>query len=222
MPLPKTIAEPYEHDALVLLPVSDPLPASPAAQVSALASALEEHLSGNDAPPLVPITGSMRTAQRNAQSMQNASRLGAAQARVQLNEADVGLQTAEYELARVREEMAVCRAYEPMYETIPMQSETDFIASASVDSLANLPSDDDPMARKYGILLARLEAELGFVQAQEKRIAELTAQRDELVRSRREIAKKADAVDVLLADYSKTSAAMASKIREVVRAAEKN
>ncbi|KLT39181.1 hypothetical protein CC85DRAFT_251569 [Cutaneotrichosporon oleaginosum] len=204
MPLPKTIAEPYEHDALVLLPVSDPLPASPAAQVSALASALEEHLSGNDAPPLVPITGSMRTAQRNAQSMQNASRLGAAQARVQLNEADVGLQTAEYELARVREEMAVCRAYEPMYETIPMQSETDFIASASLTTA----SDDDPMARKYGILLARLEAELGFVQAQEKRIAELTAQRDELVRSRREIAKKADAVDVLLADYSKVSHTM--------------
>lgn len=112
MPLPKSIAEPYEHDALVLLPVADPLPPSPASQVPALAAALEAHLADNDARPLAAITGSMRTAQRNAQTMQNASRLDAAQARVTLDDADVGLRTAEYELARVREEMAVCRAYE--------------------------------------------------------------------------------------------------------------
>lgn len=111
MPLPRTIVEPYTHDALVLLPVAEPLPPSPAADLPALAAALEAHLAGSNTP-LPALTGSMRTAQRNAQAMQNASRLGAAQGRVALDEADVQLRTAEYELARVREEMAVCRAYE--------------------------------------------------------------------------------------------------------------
>lgn len=114
MALPRFIAEPYEHDPLVLLPLADPLPASPATQVAALASTLEAHLSSpnNGTFPLAAITGTMRSVSRNAQAMQNASRLSAAQARVELDEADVQLRTAQYELARVREEMAVCRAYE--------------------------------------------------------------------------------------------------------------
>ncbi|BEI86906.1 hypothetical protein CcaverHIS002_0702520 [Cutaneotrichosporon cavernicola] len=221
MPLPRTIAEPYAHDALVFLPVSDPVPRSPAADVPLLAAALEAHLAGSNTP-LPAITGSMRTAQRNAQATQNASRLGAARARVGLDEADVQLRTAEYELARVREEMAVCRAYEPMYETICMASENDFLASADPEVLAMLPPETDAMGRKYAILLGRLEAELVHVQAQESQVAEMSAQRDALVRSRREIVKKAEAVDALLSDYSKTTTAMASKIRDVVRAAEKD
>lgn len=64
-------------------------------------------------------------------------------------------------------------------------------------------SESDPMARKYAVLLARLEAELAHVVAQEACVAELAAQRDTLHRSRREVMKKAEAVDVLLADYSK-------------------
>lgn len=113
MALPRTIAEPYEHDPLVLLPLPDPLPPSPAAQLPLLTAALDAHLAAADgAFPLQAITGTMRAAARNAQVVQNASRLGAAQARVELDEADVRLRTAEYELARVREEMAVCRAYE--------------------------------------------------------------------------------------------------------------
>lgn len=113
MALPKTINEPYEHDPLVLLPLADPLPASPAAQVPALTAALEAHLaSAEGAFPLPAITGTMRTAARNAQVTQNASRLSAAEARVELDKADVQLRTALYELARVREEMAVYRAYE--------------------------------------------------------------------------------------------------------------
>jgi hypothetical protein len=103
-----------------------------------------------------------------------------------------------------------------MYETIPMPSEGDFLAAANPDVLANLreltfdpqltpATDSDPVGRKYAILLARLEAELAHIQAQEARVAELTAQRDGLVRSRREVMKKAETVDVLLADYSKVS-----------------
>lgn len=60
----------------------------------------------------------------------NSARLGAAEARLKLDQEDVALRTTEYELARVREQMAQCNAYEwvtrvlsnprPMYETMTM------------------------------------------------------------------------------------------------------
>lgn len=45
----------------------------------------------------------------------------------------------------------------------------------------------------------------------------MTKERDSLVRARREVRAKFDAVDVWLADYAKTTNAMGSKIRDVTR-----
>lgn len=45
----------------------------------------------------------------------------------------------------------------------------------------------------------------------------MTKERDSLVRARREVRAKFDAVDVWLADYAKTTNAMASKIRDVTK-----
>lgn len=53
--------------------------------------------------------------------------------------------------------------------------------------------------------------------AREGLLADLTKERDSLVRARREVRAKFDAVDVWLADYAKTTNAMASKIRDVTR-----
>lgn len=53
--------------------------------------------------------------------------------------------------------------------------------------------------------------------SREDEVASLTKERDSLVRARREVRAKFDAVDVWLADYAKTTNAMASKIRDVTR-----
>lgn len=45
----------------------------------------------------------------------------------------------------------------------------------------------------------------------------MTKERDSLVRARREVRAKFDAVDVWLADYAKTTNAMGSKIRDVTK-----
>jgi hypothetical protein len=62
---------------------------------------------------------------------------------------------------------------------------------------------DDDEARKYALVVARLEAELAAVLAAEARVAELTAERDGLVRARRAVKHKFDAVDIHLADFAK-------------------
>lgn len=113
MVLPRTIAEASAQDPLLLLPLPDKLPPSPADQLQALASALQAHIAKSpDALPLPAITGGMRTVTRNAQVLVNAARVGASDARAELDKEDIALRTTEYELARVREQMEQCRAYE--------------------------------------------------------------------------------------------------------------
>lgn len=63
-------------------------------------------------------------------------------------------------------------------------------------------------ARKYALIIARLEAELATIIAQESRVAELTKERDALLRSRREVTQKFESVDVLLGDYAKVSSSV--------------
>lgn len=131
MVLPSTIAQASPLDPLVLLPLPDTLPPSPAAELAPLVSALKAHLENQpNAIPLPALAAGMRTATRNAQVLVNSARLGAAEARLKLDQEDVALRTTEYELARVREQMAQCNAYEwvtrvlsnprPMYETMTM------------------------------------------------------------------------------------------------------
>lgn len=55
------------------------------------------------------------------------------------------------------------------------------------------------------MVVARLEAELAAIMKQEERLAELTKERDGLVRVRREVQKRFDVVDVYLADFAKVS-----------------
>lgn len=69
--------------------------------------------------------------------------------------------------------------------------------------LTAAPESSD--ARKYAVLLARLEAELAHVISQESHVAGLTKERDSLLRQRREVTKKFEAVDVWLGDYAKVS-----------------
>jgi hypothetical protein len=61
----------------------------------------------------------------------------------------------------------------------------------------------DPEAHKYALIIARLEAELAAIVEHEKQVAALTAERDGIVRSRREVKAKFDAVDVWLSDFAK-------------------
>lgn len=115
--IPSTIAEASPLDPLILLPLPDRLPQSPAStgQLDALVSSLSEHLTTNHGDrniPLPVISAGMRGATRNAQVLMNAARVGAAEARAHLDQVDVGLRTVEYELARVRDEMARCMEYE--------------------------------------------------------------------------------------------------------------
>jgi hypothetical protein len=124
MVLPTTIAEPSPLDPLLLLPLPESLPPPPGADLDALVVQLRNHIDTIDSPadaaaaagsstlPLPVLSAGMRSANRNAQVLMNAARSGAAEARGRLDEVDVDLRTAEYELARVRDEMALCMEYE--------------------------------------------------------------------------------------------------------------
>lgn len=79
------------------------------------------------------------------------------------------------------------------------------------------PTASEEQERHYALTLLRLESELSTLIAREEHLADLTKERDSLVRARREVRAKFDAVDVWLADYAKTTNAMASKIRDVTR-----
>lgn len=53
----------------------------------------------------------MRQVTRNSQILVNAARAGAAEARAELDNVDVGLRGVEYERVRVRDEMSRCAEY---------------------------------------------------------------------------------------------------------------
>ncbi|KAL1412383.1 hypothetical protein Q8F55_000128 [Vanrija albida] len=217
MSLPAHIGEASQLDPLVLLPLPAKLPPSPLPQLHDLSAQLTAHLGNGPAPDLPVLTAQMKSTTRASQTLLNAARSGAADARAGLDEADVALRTVMYELDRVREEMAQCMSYEPMYESLDIPDEEAFLACADTEVLATLPADGEPRAR--ALIISRLEAELAAIMEREATVAALTAERDGLLRSRRELKSKYDKVDVYLADYARTSSAMAAKVKEVAHVA---
>jgi hypothetical protein len=118
--IPTTIAPPSALDPLILLPLPDLPPTDTTlshlhAAVDAISASLAASAPGGSSASSLPspvLAAGMRTANRTAQAHVNAARTGAAQARAHLDSVDVGLRTVEYELARVRDEMARCMEYE--------------------------------------------------------------------------------------------------------------
>ncbi|TXT05992.1 hypothetical protein VHUM_03753 [Vanrija humicola] len=207
MSLPTRIGDPSPHDPLVVLPLPEKLPASPLPQLHDLAGQLNAHLGNEPAPDLPVLTAQMRSTTRASQVLLNAARAGATDARAGLDEADVALRTVMYELDRVREEMAQCMSYEPMYETLDIPDEEAFLASADAEVLAA----DDGEARDQALIIARLEAELAAIMEREGTVAELTAERDALVQTRRDLKKSYKDVADFLDDYARVSGRLASQ-----------
>ncbi|CAD6586081.1 MAG: hypothetical protein TREMPRED_004325, partial [Tremellales sp. Tagirdzhanova-0007] len=164
----------------------------------------------------------------------NASRVGAAEARDGLDRVDVDLRGVEYERDRVREEIERCEDYtsaffpsglEPMFikagiSSSPAYKELDildvesFREAVSEEVLSALPVEEDE-SFEFAQTIARLEHELSEIQQREALLAQLTKDRDALIKSKKEIKAKFDAVDVYLTDFAKTSNAVASKVKDV-------
>jgi len=149
--IPKTIADAPQADPFILLPLPDTLPSEDVlrAQAGALVASLSAHLANNSDLPPGALAASMRSTNRSAQILLNSARAAAAQERHALDAADVKLREVEYELAKVREEMARCMEYEyvchvdgadlrPMYESMDMPDEETFLASASPEVITAL------------------------------------------------------------------------------------
>lgn len=153
--LPSTLAE-SSGDALVVLPLPALRPdhtARAAALLASSSTALSTSSSTSSAN--VAAAAGLRSANRAAQSGLNASRARAADARVQADAADVALRTAEYELARVRDETAKCAAYEPLYERLEFVSEEEFMAGAGeevVGAFREYNSDSDSGLDTGGVM----------------------------------------------------------------------
>lgn len=115
MVLPTSISQPSPLDPLLLLPLPKSLPASPAGDLDPLLSAVDAHLDPSSPMPSYPIallTSHMRQITRRTQILMNAARVGAAEARQELDQADVDLRGVEYERDRVRDEIERCEDYE--------------------------------------------------------------------------------------------------------------
>lgn len=115
MVIPSTISEVSPLDPLLLLPLPKRLPPSPLPDLDPLMLALEPHLStsssSNPKLPIIVLTAHMRQVTRRAQVLLNAARVGAAEARNELDRVDVELRGVEYERERVREEIERCEDY---------------------------------------------------------------------------------------------------------------
>lgn len=121
MAIPHTIQEQHPADSLLLLPIPEKLPPSPLPALPSLISAFDPYIDASKASSSSPedesialpvLTSSMRQITRNAQVLLNAARLGAAEAREELDGVDVKLREVEYERNRVREETQRCMDYE--------------------------------------------------------------------------------------------------------------
>lgn len=115
MVVPLTIDETSPLDPSLILPLPSKLPSDPTLSLQTLCSAIEAQLdpslpsSSKLAIPV--ITAQMRQVTRNSQILVNAARVGAAEARDQLDRVDVDLRGVEYERVRVRDEISRCAEY---------------------------------------------------------------------------------------------------------------
>ncbi|ORX40523.1 hypothetical protein BD324DRAFT_5727 [Kockovaella imperatae] len=211
MTLPSRIDEPSALDPLLLLPLPAKLPSSPLPTLEPLLSALEERLNqpGTSADGLAIFTAHMRQVTRRAQTLLNASRVGAAEARETLDRVDVDLRGVEYERDRIREEIAKCEDYEAAYTDI--QVDDSFVPDSET-----LPAPDSD-SYDYALIIARLQNELLEIEKREAAIASLTKDRDGIIQSKKDIKRKFDTSDVYLGDFAKTAAAMSSKVMDVAK-----
>ncbi|WWD19703.1 hypothetical protein CI109_104167 [Kwoniella shandongensis] len=225
MVLPSVISEPSPIDPLVLLPLPNTLPSSPISDLDPLLSALEAHLSPSSTNdpnvtklPIPVLTALMRQITRRSQVLLNAARVGAAEAREELDGVDGDLRGVEYERERVKEEIDRCMEYAPAYEELDLPDIESFLASADESVLSSLPPKDDE-GYEHAVTIARLENELNEITKREAHLAQLTKDRDALIRAKKEIKIKFDAVDVHLTGFGRSANAVAAKLKDVAEIA---
>ncbi|KAE8539465.1 hypothetical protein D1P53_004566 [Cryptococcus gattii VGV] len=223
MAIPHTIREQHPADPLLLLPIPEKLPPSPLPALPSLISAFDPYIDASNASSSSPedesialpvLTSSMRQITRNAQVLLNAARLGAAEAREELDGVDVKLREVEYERNRVREETQRCMNYESAHEPIDLPNVETFLASVDQSVLDTLPPKDDE-GYEYALTILQLEHELEEILKREAQVAQLTKDRDAYIRAKKEIKIKTDAVDVHLAGFARTANAVGSKVKDV-------
>lgn len=215
MGLPRSIGPASATHPLVLLPLPPSVPADATPLATSLAASLHAYVDAGAADPLAlnALAAGMRHATRSAQICVNAARAGSSGARAQLDDADAALQAARYELGKVRAAAHECDAYVPQYTGLDIEG----IAERGEHGGSGEEEVEAELSRDHARVMALLEGELAAVIEREQLLAELTRERDALVRARREVRARSDAVDVWLADYAKTTNAMASKIRDVTK-----
>ncbi|OXG18004.1 hypothetical protein C367_04817 [Cryptococcus neoformans Ze90-1] len=223
MAIPHTIQEQHPSDPLLLLPLPEKLPPSPLPALPSLISAFDPYIdpskassssSENESIALPVLTSSMRQITRNAQVLLNAARLGAAEAREELDGVDVRLREVEYERNRVREETQRCMDYESSHEPIDLPDVETFLASVDQSVLDTLPTKNDE-GYEHALTILQLERELEEILKREAQVAQLTKDRDAYIRAKKEIKIKTDAVDVHLAGFARTANAVGSKVKDV-------
>ncbi|WWC64498.1 uncharacterized protein I303_107108 [Kwoniella dejecticola CBS 10117] len=225
MVLPKTILGPSPLDPLLLLPIPSPLPSSPQPDLDPLLQAIQSHI---DSPsPLVPdndlaggeipitvLTSAIRQITRKSQILLNNARNGVAESRNQLDNVDEDLRGVEYELTRVRDEIRKCSEYAPAYEEMDLPSTEEYLGQADEVALGALPpkySED----HEHELTIARLEYELKEIEKREILLSQISKERDNLIKAKKEIKMKFDAVDVHLGGFSRSANAVASKLKDV-------
>lgn len=68
---------------------------------------------------------------------------------------------------------------------------------------ALISADETDESYEYALTIARLEQELEEIQSREKRLEALSKEQEGLIKSKKEIKHKFDAVDTYLSDFAK-------------------
>ncbi|WVR07622.1 hypothetical protein IAU60_004664 [Kwoniella sp. DSM 27419] len=215
MVLPRTIHDPSPLDPLILLPLPPKLPSSPQSDLDPLLATLQGHIDASGTgTPITALTAAIKQITRNSQILLNAARAGVAEARDGLDGADGVLRGVEYERERVREEIERCQEYAPAYESLDLPSREDFLVQANEAVRDALPPHDSEDYDQT-LMIARLEHELEEITRREAQVAQLTKDRDALIKAKKEIKIKFDAVDVHLAGFARSAHAVSSKLKDV-------
>nr|ODN91739.1 hypothetical protein L203_00990 [Cryptococcus depauperatus CBS 7841] len=211
MAIPSVIQDQDPADPLLLLPIPEQLPFSPVSGLPAIVSAIDAYLTdavSSDVPSMPVIASVIRQATRNAQSLLNAARAGAAEAREELDQVDVRLREVEYERDRVRKETE-----KPIHSAMDSPSVETFFEKVEPSMIEQLsPTHED---HQQTLTITRLEHELEEILKREAQAAQLTKDRDAYIRAKKEIKMKTDAVDVHLGNFAKTANAVGSKVKDV-------
>ncbi|KAH9006996.1 Fms-interacting protein-domain-containing protein [Lactarius hatsudake] len=178
--------------------------------------------SPNDDPPTVHIRAGalfarLKALNREANAAARAHKQVTADARHDMDQTHLRLQNLLYEKRHLEREIDKCRQFASVYQDIQMYSVEQFIELSPPEA-----HTEEALSNEHQLMLNRLGFELVERQRLDRKVKELTQEKEELLKSSKVQATTMEGVKVQIETLLKTASEIGKKVEELIPAVTTN